>query len=121
MAHRGTRRTFYVADPTLDELADDLAVIGVLEALAGEFACARATDDELQAIADLNDQMIGKTDPRDPLALFNIDMAFHRTIVEAARNSSLEKTHRQYNTRLWRARFVSSKRKSRRNNQRKMH
>ena len=121
VAHRGTRRTFYVADPTLDDLADDLAVIGVLEGLAGELACSRASDDELCAIADLNDRMAAASQPLDPLALFNVDMAFHQAIVEAARNPSLERTHRQYNARLWRARFVSSKRKSRRNNQRRMH
>jgi DNA-binding GntR family transcriptional regulator len=121
VVHRGTRRTFYVADPTLEELADDLAVIGALEGLAGELACERATDDELQTIADQNDRMAAASNPLDPLALFNVDMAFHQAIVEAARNPSLERTHRQYNARLWRARFVSSKRTSRRNNQRRMH
>ena len=71
--------------------ADDLAVIGVLEGLAGELACSSASDDELQAIADLNDRMAASINPLDPLALFSVDTAFHRAIVEAAGNPSLEK------------------------------
>ncbi len=100
VVHKGTRRTFYVADPALEELANDLAVIGVLEGLAGEQACAKASDAELAEIAGLCDRMIDQTDILDPVKLFSLDMEFHGKIVKAARNPSLAETHRQFNARL---------------------
>ncbi|MEM6988139.1 MAG: FCD domain-containing protein, partial [Pseudomonadota bacterium] len=45
----------------------------------------------------------------DPLEFFKWDMAFHQAIVKAARNQPLAETHKSYNSRLWRARFISSK------------
>ncbi len=38
-------------------------------------------------------------------------MEFHRAIVLASHNPPLIETHRQYNARLWRARFISSRRR----------
>ncbi|MEK9703723.1 MAG: FCD domain-containing protein [Deltaproteobacteria bacterium] len=43
-----------------------------------------------------------------------MDMEFHRQLVASSRNPALIETHRQYNARLWRARFVSSRRATRR-------
>ena len=48
--------------------------------------------------------------PGRRLALFGLDIGFHRAIVAAAHNPPLQETHNQYNARLWRARFVSSQR-----------
>ena len=39
-------------------------------------------------------------------------MEFHLSIVQAARNAPLIETHRQYNSRLWRARYISSQRQT---------
>ena len=38
-------------------------------------------------------------------------MAFHSGIIAATRNQALIDTHQKYNAKLWRARFISSKRK----------
>ena len=48
-----TRRA-RVADPSLEELAQNLMVLGALEGLADEQACEHATDAQLEAIASLN-------------------------------------------------------------------
>lgn len=104
----GPTRRPRVADPSLDELAQNLAVLGALEALSGELACANATNDELEKVARLEESMRVADEDTNALEFFGWDMEFHTTIVESARNAPLLKTHRAYNARLWRARFISS-------------
>lgn len=105
-----TRRA-RVANPSLDELAHYLVVLGALEALAGEGACDNATNDDIAVVNELNTRMRESSDNAEPLDFFNVDMDFHRAIVLASRNPPLIETHRQYNARLWRARFISSQRR----------
>ena len=104
----GPTRRPRVADPSLEELAQNLAVLGALEALSGELACANATNDELEKVARLEENMRLADEDADALEFFGWDMEFHTTIVASARNAPLMKTHRAYNARLWRARFISS-------------
>jgi DNA-binding GntR family transcriptional regulator len=49
------------------------------------------------------------SDKADALTFFEIDMKFHRAIVQSSGNAPLIETHRLYNARLFRARFVSSR------------
>lgn len=100
-----------VSNPSLEELGQNLNVLGALEGLAGELACANATDEEIVLIETLNRKMIDGSDTMEPLAFFETDMEFHRTIVLASRNPPLIETHSHYNARLWRARFISSQRR----------
>jgi DNA-binding GntR family transcriptional regulator len=98
-----------VANPSLAELKSLLQVQGALEALAGELACEVATDDELQAILDREREMRAMSDGSEPLEFFQLDMGFHVSIVAASRNPVLIETHATNNSRLWRARFISSR------------
>ena len=98
-----------VANPSLPQLKSLLQVQGALEALAGELACDVATDAELQAIVALEQQMNKISDTCEPLEFFQNDMRFHESIVAASKNQALIDTHKTYNTRLWRARFISSR------------
>lgn len=108
IAYGPTRRP-RVANPSLEEVAQNLAVLGALEALAGELACEMATDAEIAKAAELEERMRLAELDTDPLKFFRWDMDFHSTIVQAARNAPLIASHRTYNARLWRARFISSK------------
>ena len=108
----GPTRRPHVADPSLEELAENLAVLGALEALAGELACVNATDDEIAHAATLERKMGEAPLETDPLAFFRWDMEFHQTIVAAARNKALLEAHNAFNARLWRARFISSKKRT---------
>lgn len=110
-----------VADPSMTTLSHWLMIQGALEGLAGEQACENATDAELAHIADLQEQMVDLAEHDDDYRRFELDMEFHRAIVAAAHNPPLVETHNQYNTRLWRARFVSSRRKSNRKQQMDKH
>ncbi|MEM1398873.1 MAG: GntR family transcriptional regulator [Pseudomonadota bacterium] len=108
----GPTRRPRVADPSLEELAQNLTVLGALEALAGKLACAQATDAEIERATSLEERMRTASEDTDPLEFFRWDMDFHRTIVNAARNAPLVETHQTYNARLWRARFISSKKRT---------
>jgi len=108
--HTPTRRS-RVANPSVDELAQSMEVLASLEALAGELACVHATDQEIAAIAALNRRMVQKSDDMSSIDFFKTDMAFHTGIVAASGNAALVDTHAKYNARLWRARFLSSRRK----------
>ncbi len=110
-----------VADPSMETLSHWLMIQGALEGLAGEQACAQATEGELAQIAALHRQMVDMAEGEDGLQRFRLDMDFHRAIVRAAHNPPLIETHNQYNTRLWRARYVSSQRRANRKQQMAKH
>ena len=112
--YSATRRP-RVAAPTVEEIVKNLQVIRALEELAGELACENATPGQLADIEELNEKMNKGSGTMEPLDFFRTDMAFHSLIVEAGGNGALAETHRQYNARLWRARFLSSQRKVGRN------
>lgn len=99
-----------VADPSLGEIIQNLTVMGALEALAGELACRNAGDTDIARVVELQRRMQEGSGQLTPLEFFRIDMAMHETIARASGNPALTDTHRQYMARLWRARFVSSKR-----------
>ncbi|MEM7046612.1 MAG: GntR family transcriptional regulator [Pseudomonadota bacterium] len=99
-----------VADPSIKELAQNLLVMGALEALAGELACRHARKEDIARVAQLHEKINQRGRNDDPLAFFRADMRMHETIVNASGNIPLAETHRQYNARLWRARFISSRR-----------
>ena len=105
-----------VANPSIEELSQYISVLGALEALAGEIACKLATDEEVEAIGEMNSRLMKLPESETDLEFFRLDMEFHRAIISAARNSPLGQTHRQYNARLWRARFMSSRQIDRRAN-----
>jgi len=104
-------RSPVVANPSLGELTNLLRVQGALEALAGEQACANATDAEIAGIRDLHERILVNADSADTVSHFKTDMAFHEAIVQSTKNKPLIKTHKQYNSRLWRARYISSNRR----------
>ena len=106
--YTATRRS-RVANPSLGELSNSMKVLGSLEALAGELACVNATDSELEEIAILDQQMSDGSNNMLSIDFFKTDMQFHTTIVAASRNEALIDTHQKFNARLWRARFLSSR------------
>jgi len=98
-----------VANPTVDELASLLEVLGSLESLAGELACVNASDEAIDKIIGLEQQMQNTSDSSEPLAFFQLDMQFHQHIVAGSGNEPLMQVHQTFNARLWRARFISSR------------
>ncbi len=112
----GPTRRPRVADPSLDEIEQNILVLSALEALAGELACVAATDEEIAEIQKLDASMRALPSDSSAIEFFHLDMEFHARIVAASSNGPLAATHKQYNARLWRARFMSSRQEDRRDN-----
>ena len=72
-----------------------------LEAVAGELACGRITDDELQAIAALHEQMLDHFRERDLVQYFIVAIARStRAIIRAADNAVLSNLYESVTARI---------------------
>ncbi|AGT10347.1 GntR family transcriptional regulator [Paracoccus aminophilus] len=104
-------RSPVVADPSLKEIIDQVRVLHALETLSAELACLEATEADLAQITALKEELEAIYDTADTLDVFEIDMRFHAAIVAASHNAALAETHGAYMARLWRARYLSARRK----------
>ena len=89
-------------------LAEALAVMGALEALAGELACRHATDAQIDEVAALHAEMVVKHARGDLASYFRFNQAIHLKIVEASGNATLANTYRQLNANVLRARYMAN-------------
>lgn len=103
LPNRGAR----VRELSLDEVEGLFSVAGALEALAGEQACQRITEDELSALAGLHAQMREAYDQHDMLPYYALNRQIHEAIVQAARNPVLVSQYSILNARIRRIRFAS--------------
>lgn len=105
-----TNRKPRVANPTLSSIFELLQIQGALEGLAGEVACEHTSALELGYIKKLHEEMVAISESSEAMDFFRLDMEFHKSIVLASGNASLVELHSTYNNRLYRARFISSRR-----------
>ena len=99
-----------VSDPDPVEVQDLLQVLGVLEALGGELACAQASQRELDEVQALHYEMLAAYARKDRLTYFKVNQQIHKAIVAASGNASLIETHGRINARLYRVRYRSNSR-----------
>jgi DNA-binding GntR family transcriptional regulator len=104
LPNRGAR----IAPLTAEDVAQTLKVIGALEALAGELACGRITDDELAEIRARHFQMLAHHARRDLLPYFKANQAIHQAIVDASGNPVLVQTYANLSGRIRRARYAAN-------------
>jgi len=104
LPNRGAR----VATLTAEDVGQTLKVIGALEALAGELACARLTEEDLAEIRARHFQMLAHHARRDRPAYFKANQAIHQAIVDAAQNPVLAQTYAQLSGRIRRARYAAN-------------
>jgi DNA-binding GntR family transcriptional regulator len=104
LPHRGAR----VAQFTSEELAELFPVIGALEGLAGELACARLSDSELDDIRAHHHAMLEHHARGDRAAYFAANQAIHEAIVAAAGNSVLTSMYESSRGRLRPARLLAN-------------
>jgi DNA-binding GntR family transcriptional regulator len=90
------------------DLTHSFEVLGALEAMSGELACARITDDELAEIRALHFEMRAHHARHDLPAYYRLNTAIHRAINHAARNPVLTETYERLNARLQALRFQSN-------------
>jgi DNA-binding GntR family transcriptional regulator len=79
-----------------------------LEALSGELAAQRITDEELAEIRAKHFEMMAAYTRRDLSAYYTLNAQIHRAINAAAQNPVLSVTYHQVNARLQALRFRSN-------------
>jgi len=89
-------------------LAETLAVMGALEALAGEFACVNASDGQINEIRSLHQEMLANHARGDLAGYFKFNQAIHLKIVKYSGNTVLYNTYRQQNVNVRRARYMAN-------------
>ena len=87
------------------EARDMLTVISRMEALAGELACANATDVEIAGVRVLHNRMMELFSKRERMLYFGVNQSIHLEIVRIARNDVLRAMHSQLHARMKRIRF----------------
>ena len=94
-------------------LGESLAVMGALEALAGELACRNATDAQINEIRTLHYEMLAYHARNDLAGYFKFNQAIHLKIVKYSGNAVLYSIYRQMNGNVRRARYLANLSKER--------
>ena len=63
--------------------------MGALEALAGELACANASDDDIAGMRSMHNNMVEHFRNQDPVAYIKLNRDIHNKFFEFAANPSL--------------------------------
>ena len=90
------------------DVCDAFELMGALEALAGELACARITAEETAQIKALTFQMLACRARRDLPSYYRLNRDIHDRINAAAGNRALTQTYVQQNLRIQNLRFRSN-------------
>ena len=101
-------RGAWVSKLTLPELEEVFPVMGALEALSGELACARITDKQVAAVRKLHERMVAHYRAGELDAYFAVNQQIHEAILEAADNETLSAQYLSLSTRIRRARYVAN-------------
>ena len=109
LPHRGAQVTRLTA-ADLDEM---FPVMGALEALGGELACAQITEAELAEIRALHYQMALHATRGELAEYFRLNQRIHEAIMAAARNPTLARLYRGLAGRVRRARYLANMSKPR--------
>jgi DNA-binding GntR family transcriptional regulator len=88
-------------------LRDTLETIGALERLAGELACANASEDEISTLRHYHDLMGRHYRQQDSAGFFRYNQQFHQGVVDAAGNEVLSRVYRLLNGQAARARYLA--------------
>lgn len=97
-----------IADLTLEDLEEAFPVMGALEALSGEMACANVTDAEIDEIKKLHKAMVAHYEARELKSYFRVNQEIHKLILAAARNQTLTSAYRGLEGRIREARYLAN-------------
>jgi DNA-binding GntR family transcriptional regulator len=97
-----------VAQMSVAEIEQTFEVMGALESLSGELACARAADAEIVEVRALHFEMLAAHARRDLPTYYKLNHAIHDRINAMARNTVLTDTYQQINARIQSLRFRSN-------------
>lgn len=104
LPHRGAR----VARLTEADVDQMFPIMGALEALSGELACASLTEERFAEIQALHYQMVLHYTRRELKPYFDLNQRIHEKILEASGNPMLVQIYRNLAGRIRRARFLAN-------------
>jgi len=93
---------------TATTVRESFVVLGALEALAGELACANASDADIAEIRALHYQMLAYHARGELAQYFRCNQEIHLRLVECAGNAALANTYRALNGHVRRARYMAN-------------
>ncbi|MBI2314305.1 MAG: GntR family transcriptional regulator [Betaproteobacteria bacterium] len=88
-------------------------VMGALEALAGELACANASDADIAEIRAMHYQMVAHYARGELADYFRYNQLIHMKLVESGGNGVLAQSYRSLNAHVKRARYMANLSKER--------
>lgn len=98
-----------VAKISREEVAELFPIMGALEGLAGEAACARITDGQIAHIRRAHEQMVRHYERGEIAPYYRLNRAIHEAIFEAAGNAALEAMFQTLVARTASIRFTAQK------------
>ena len=98
---------------TQADLDEMFPVMGALEALAGELACARITDEQIAEVRALHYQMVLHYTRKELPQYFRLNQQIHELIMNAAGNATLTRMYQGLSGRIRRARYLANMSKAR--------
>ncbi len=97
-----------VTQVTASDVDEMFPVMGALEALSGDLACQRITEDQLAEIRALHYQMVLHYRRRELADYFQLNQEIHEKILASAANKTLTAMHRSLEGRIRRARYMAN-------------
>ncbi|QPC43628.1 GntR family transcriptional regulator [Kaustia mangrovi] len=93
---------------TAEDLEETFPIMGALEAVSGELACAQITEEEIAEIRALHEEMVGHYRRGEMKPYFALNQEIHERILDAARNQTLATIYRGLAGRVRRARYLAN-------------
>lgn len=93
---------------TATAVREMFVLLGALEALAGELACANASDADIAEIRALHYEMLAHHARGELAAYFRCNQQIHLRLVECTGNAALFNTYRSLNGHVRRARYMAN-------------
>lgn len=93
---------------TTDDIDEMFPVMGALESLAGELACAHITEEEIAEIRALHYQMVLHYTRRELPDYFRLNQRIHERLLEIAGNATLARMYAGLAGRVRRARYIAN-------------
>lgn len=100
------RRGATIAEVTRQDLEEAFPIVGALEALAGELACRKITDREIDRARALQAQLVAAHEAGDLASYSAANAATHRLILDVADNPLLAQMLKSLDGRVRRARYL---------------
>jgi DNA-binding GntR family transcriptional regulator len=101
LPNRGAR----VKQLTYKMVKDTYDLMGALEGLSGELACQRISDEGIDAICALHDEMLGFYRERKAMEYFRVNQQIHESLLNASGNDVLLEMYNNLSQRVKRVRY----------------